>query len=190
MTAPRTAPVQLVTKRGHRLGTPLGDHPAEVTALVRAAQGGDEMAKADLVELLLPYVRRWCGPIALEEGSDAAQETLILVLRSLRQLRQPAALFGWARTIAVRESVRVASQRARPAELPDLPAPGDPQLAVDVLDVLHRLAPEHRAILMLRDVDGLTEQQAAELLAIPVGTVKSRLSRARRSFRRAWQQEP
>ena len=49
-----------------------------------------------------------CGGIALDDGDDALQETLLLVLRSLDQLRDPAAVVGWARRIAVREAVRVA----------------------------------------------------------------------------------
>ena len=91
-----------------------------------------------------------------------------------------AALFGWARAIAVREAVRVARRAAReqPAELTGLPAPGDPMLAADIRDVLSRLAPEHRAVLMLRDLEGLDERTAAALLRVPVGTVKSRLARA------------
>lgn len=166
--------------------TPPRVDPGHLAGLVRRAQAADAMACSDLLELLIPFVRRWCGPIALEEGADATQETLIVVLRTLRQLREPAALFGWVRTIAVREAIRVAKQRPRPAELTALPTPGDPQLIVDVHDVLGRLSPEHRAILMLRDLEGLSEHHAAELLAVPVGTVKSRLARARGSFAKEW----
>jgi len=166
-----------------------GNERLSVALLVHRAQAGDVLACGELLELLTPQVRRWCGPIALDEGADATQETLIAVLRRLHQLRDPQALFGWVRTIAVREAVRIAEHRARsgPAELSDLPDPGDPQLLVDIREVLNRLSPQHRAILMLRDMDGLDEQHAAELLAVPVGTVKSRLARARRSFRKEWQ---
>src|SRR5207237_989656 len=73
-----------------------------------------------------------------------------------------------------------------PTELYELPAPGDPQLRADVRDVLARLSPEHRAALVLRDLEGLDEAAVARLLDVPVGTVKSRLHRARASFRRAW----
>lgn len=158
----------------------------DVGALVRAAQRGDTIALGDLLEMVTPYVRRLCGPIALDEGADATQEALIVVLRNLGQLRSPDARFGWVRAIAVREAVRVARRRGAHAELIELPAPGDPQLAADIADVLHRLSPEHRAILLLRDVEGIDEQHAADLLTIAVGTAKSRLSRARHSFRQEW----
>ena len=157
-------------------------------ALVRAAQRGDRIAMAGLMDALAPYVGKLCGPIALQDGPDAAQEALIAILKSLRGLREPAAIYGWARAIAVREAVRVARKAARvvPAELADVPAPGDPQLVTDVRDVLARLTPEHRAVLVLRDLEGLDEQAAGALLAVPAATVRSRLFRARRSFRKAW----
>jgi len=157
-------------------------------ALIRAAQRGDRIAVAALMDVLAPYVGRVCGPIALRDGPDAAQEALIAILKNLGGLREPAAIYGWARAIAVREAVRVARQAARavPAELTDVPAPGDPQLAAAVRDVLARLTPEHRAVLVLRDLEGLDEQAAGALLDVPAGTVRSRLFRARRSFRKAW----
>ncbi len=166
------------------------DPPDGLAELVRAAQRGDQLAVGRLLDLVTPYVRRLCGPIALQDGPDATQEALIAVFRSLRQLQEPAALFGWVRAIAVREAVRHARRSARcePAELTELPAPGDPQLGADIRDVLARLSPEHRAVLLLRDLEGLDERRCAELLAVPPGTVKSRLSRARLSFRKAWQQ--
>lgn len=163
------------------------DEDQSVQELVRRTQAGDVIACNALLELLIPLVRRWCGPIALEEGADATQETLIVVFRTLRQLRDPSALFGWVRTIAVREAVRVATRRMTGGQLMDLPSAGDPQLLTDVRDVLGRLTPEHRAILMLRDMEGLDELRVAQILAIPVGTEKSRLSRARRNFRKEWQ---
>ena len=160
----------------------------ELAGLVVAAQRGDGLAMAELLDALAPAVGRWCGPIALQDAPDAAQEALIAVFRGLKGLRDPAALFGWARAIAVREAVRVARRaaRERPAALADLPAPDDPMLAVDVRDVLERLTPEHRAILMLRDLEGFDERSVADALGTPVGTVKSRLSRARDNFRKGW----
>jgi RNA polymerase sigma-70 factor (ECF subfamily) len=156
--------------------------------LVRAAQRGDTLAMHDLLDQLAPYVGRICAPIALSNGPDATQEALVAVFRSLRTLQEPAALFGWVRAIAIREAIRVAKQDERQvaADLAELPARGDPQLAVDIRDTLARLSPEHRALLVLRDVEGLDEREAAALLAVPAGTAKSRLHRARASFRKAW----
>ncbi|MDJ0383656.1 sigma-70 family RNA polymerase sigma factor [Streptomyces sp. G-G2] len=162
--------------------------PARLHTLVRAAQDGDVIAMQDLLAVLAPYVGRLAGPIALDDGPDAAQEALTVIFKNIGHLHEPAALFGWARAITVREAVRMARRgpRTAAAELTEVPAPGDPQLAADIRDVLDRLTPEHRAVLTLRDLEGLDEQAVGALLALPVGTVKSRLSRARRSFRKAW----
>lgn len=162
-----------------------GDRTAR---LVRAAQRGDTLAMAELLDILAPYVGRVCAPIALGQGADAAQETLVSVFKSLRTLKDPAALHGWVRAIAVREAIRTAQRAGRtvPADLSALPARGDPQLSADIRDVLERLSPEHRAVLMLRDVEGLDERTAAALLGVRTGTVKSRLHRARDTFRKAW----
>lgn len=156
--------------------------------LIRAAQRGDTVAMNEVLDALTPYVGRICGPIALNDGADAAQEALIAIFRNLHSLQEPAALFGWARAIAVREAVRVArrGRRRHPAELAELPAADDPHLAIDVQDVLRRLSPEHRAVLVLRDLEGMDEQAAAAVLDVPSGTAKSRLHRARASFRKAW----
>jgi len=154
---------------------------------VRAAQRGDPAALDALVRALAPYVTRVCGAIALDRGDDAVQETFIAVLRNIRQLREPAALHGWVRRIAVREAVRAARREAVPlpngfevaGPLPDLDA------ALDVRAALASLPPEQRAVLVLRDLDGLPEAQAAAVLSVPEGTVKSRLHRARAALRRA-----
>jgi RNA polymerase sigma-70 factor (ECF subfamily) len=67
-----------------------------------------------------------------------------------------------------------------------VPARDEPALGVEIRDQLERLAPEQRAVLVLRDVEGLSEQEAAALLEVAPGTVKSRLHRARARFRREW----
>ncbi len=163
-------------------------HAEADPALVRAAQRGDPMALGELMEILAPYVGRICGPIALQDGPDAAQEALITILRGIRGLKEPAALFGWARVIAVREAVRIARNTVKISALPveEIGAPGDPELAVDITDTLARLTPEHRAVLVLRDIEELDELQASRILSVPPGTVRSRLFRARRGFRKAW----
>ena len=146
------------------------------------------MAMNALVDELMPYVGRICGGIAPDRGEDAAQEALIAILRNLRQLQEPEALRPWARRIAAREAIRAArSSRADsggPAE--DVPAQANPSLGVEIRDQLERLEPEQRAVIVLRDVEGLSEQEAAALLEVAPGTVKSRLHRARARFRKEW----
>src|SRR5262245_38734614 len=161
--------------------------------LVRAAQRGRVIAMSRLVDLLAPWIARICGGIALDDADDAAQEALVQVFRDLRHLREPAALRGWARRIAVREAIRHA-RRAREecartdheVEVEPCAPPRDFALAPDVRTVLARLAPEQRVILVLRDLEGLSEEDAAAQLGIARGTVKSRLFRAREAFAKRW----
>ncbi len=161
----------------------------ELAGMVRAAQRGDTLALGDLLDLLAPYVGRLCGPIALNDGPDAAQEALITIFRSLGQLSDPAALFGWVRAIAIRQAVRVASRSAPTVSAPleEIPQPADPYLATHIRDVLDRLSAQHRAVLVLRDLEGLDEATVSGLLEVSTGTVKSRLHRARHNFHKAWQ---
>jgi RNA polymerase sigma factor (sigma-70 family) len=167
--------------------------------LVRRAQRGDTAALAAVLDALLPYVGRICASVALDDGEDAAQESLVLVLRGLPALREPEAVWAWARRIAVREAVRVARRRAGaghptdPAVLAAMVAAGAPAdgradatTAVDVRVVLAGLPPEQRAVLVLRHLGDVPEAELSELLAIPPGTVKSRLFRARAALRTRW----
>lgn len=157
--------------------------------LVRRAQRGDADALEQVVRDLLPYVGRICGAIALDAGDDAVQDAMIAITRNLASLREPAALRGWARRIAVREAVRAARRgRDAPTDPHELvaTAPDDPATPVDVRAVLDDLSPEHRAVLVLRHLDGLDEAEMAEVLAVAPGTVKSRLHRARAAFRARW----
>lgn len=164
---------------------------------MRAAQRGDPAAMNRLMAELAPWVGGICGSIALDRGPDAMQETFIIVLRNLVTLREPAALRAWVRRIAVRESLRVLRAErdlavADVAVLVDqlgLPAAAaaDEVTAIDVRDTLAALPPLHRAVLVLRHVEDLTEKETADALHVEPGTVKSRSHRAALAFRRRWQ---
>jgi RNA polymerase sigma factor (sigma-70 family) len=161
-----------------------------VETLVRRAQRGDTGALNELFKELTPFVGRLCASIALDAGEDAAQETFVAIFRNLHSLREPAAFRGWVRRIAVRESVRAASGRR--------PVPVDPGFlslsmtvpdgadAVDVNAILASLDPIQRAVLVMREVEGLSEDEMAAALGVAGGTVKSRLHRARAAFRARW----
>jgi RNA polymerase sigma-70 factor (ECF subfamily) len=159
--------------------------------VVRRAQRGDPAALEVVVRELAPYVGRICGAVALDEGDDAMQEAMVAIVRNLGSLREPAALRGWARRIAVREAVRAARRGGRtvpvdPVDLAAVPGPPIGADAAEIEAVLAALPPEHRAVLVLRHVDGLNEDEMAVALGVAPGTVKSRLHRARAGFRERW----
>jgi len=157
---------------------------------VAAAQHGDALALDELLDDLAPYVRRLCARIAPAAAEDAAQEALLAIFRGLPSLRAPAAIMTWARSVTVRTAMRLARQHDREVAAEGTLADryvSSPEGLVDIDDAVARLPLPQRAVLVLRTREGLTEQEIAATLGIPVGTVKSRLNRARGAFREAWE---
>lgn len=157
---------------------------------VAAAQQGDALALDQLLDELAPYVRRLCARIAPAAADDAAQEALLAVFRGLPSLHAPEAIMTWVRSVTVRTAMRLARQSH-----PEVVAGGtlaDPGASsseglVDIRDALARLPLPQRTVLILRSLEGLSEQETAATLGIAPGTVKSRLHRARAALREAWE---
>jgi RNA polymerase sigma-70 factor (ECF subfamily) len=143
-----------------------------------------------LLTELAPWVGRLCSAIALDRGEDAMQETLIIVLRNLPTLREPAALRGWVRRIAVRQALRIVTDNrsVAVAEPPEVAVVPDFDTAIGVRDTLAKLSASQRAVLVLRYLEDLSGQETAEVLGAPEGTVKSGLHRARERFREHWEE--
>ena len=156
---------------------------------MRAAQQGDALAMDALLGELAPWVGRICAAIALDRGADAMQESLVIVLRNLPTLREPAALRAWVRRIAVRQALRQVGhdREVLVAEVPDVPRIADLDTAMDVRATLAALTPPQRALLVLRDLEDLSEREVADALGVELGTVKSGLHRARHAFRERWE---
>ena len=133
-----------------------------------------------------------------DDAQDLVQEVLIRVRRGLSTY-QPGNLEGWLSRIATNAFLdEVRRRRRRPVELlPDEPervippAPGadiafDAEaLPSDVADALRALTPEYRAAVVLCDVVGLSYEEISESLAVPIGTVRSRIHRGRALLREA-----
>ncbi|MFC9324086.1 RNA polymerase sigma factor [Kitasatospora sp. NPDC057015] len=165
-----------------------GPHERDVAALLARAKAGDHRAVNDLLLHVASFVRQLCVPIAREHSADAAQDAMLAIFRGVRGLRDPTAFYGWVRAVTVREAIRTSNRlNQTPTDvLPDLVQDANPLVAVHISDVMERLPDHHRQILTLRAVYGLNEQEMAATLGLPVGTVRSRLHRARRSFDTAW----
>ncbi|MET9133079.1 RNA polymerase sigma factor [Streptomyces antibioticus] len=162
--------------------------PTPVADLLSRARAGDAQAMNDLLNEITPYVAHVCFPIARDNVSDAVQEALLAIYRGLGTLREPAAFYGWVRSVTVREAIRTAKRLKAEATGTELDSrhPANPLDAVHINDVLDRLSAPHRQVLTLRFY-GLNEDEMAATLSLPVGTVRSRLYRARRRFQEAWQ---
>ncbi|MEU3992982.1 RNA polymerase sigma factor [Streptomyces platensis] len=159
-----------------------------VTALLPHAQAGDRAAMNDLLRHIAPFVGRLCRAVARRHSSDAAQEAMLAIYRGMGGLREPSAFYSWVRAVTVREAVRTSKRLCKGTgdELPEIAQDSNPLTFVHISDVMDRLSHQHRQILTLRAVYGLNEQEMAIALSVPVGTVRSRLHRARGTFSAAW----
>lgn len=129
-------------------------------------------------------------------AEDVAQETLIKAWTSLDSHRGEGSQRSWILSIAHNTAVsalrRLREESTDPTELPDLPAPmGDVERSFEQREHLAQLWAAvaqlddlSRAILILRDVEGLSYQAISDSLGVPVPTVKTRLLRARRELQR------
>jgi RNA polymerase sigma-70 factor (ECF subfamily) len=150
-----------------------------------AAFGQDVGMAIDRRELegLIPALRRYARGLAGDRAAadDIVQECLALALDRERQFRGPH-LKPWV--FAILSNVgRTAHRRRRsapiPAEIDPADAGTDPAMRVTVLAALSALPDEQRQPLLLAAVEGFTYREIADILGIPIGTVMSRLSRAR-----------
>jgi RNA polymerase sigma-70 factor (ECF subfamily) len=120
------------------------------------------------------------------EGEDLVQETMLLAWRSFHQLQTGANARAWLFRILMNawygriRKLRVATV---PLEAHDYPSNPVIETTADVGRALQQLAAEHRAVLLLGVVEGFTCQEMSEILGVPIGTVMSRLSRARDAMR-------
>ena len=136
------------------------------------------------------FVRSQVRDAALTE--DIVQETFIRVWRYLPTYRGEGSLQGWIIRIAqnvvrttMRKHARVlaAAERESHERAVAASAPVDDYGNVDLLDLISTLSPEHRAVTTMCLVLGFTYEETAAVLEIPVGTVRSRVSRARDQLR-------
>ena len=189
--------------------TPVGENDSrrEDRALVQAAQKGDQQAFRKLVER---YQRR-VYQLALgmvkdaDEAMDIAQETFVRVHRYLPSFKGDSSFFTWTYRIAVNlcldagrkkgrgESVEFDERQAEVEASMDPPsaALAGPQrnalnreLAGKIQEALSGLSENHRAILVLREVEGLSYEELSQTLGIRKGTVMSRLFHARLKMQR------
>lgn len=183
------------------------NHPGEVPS-APAEPGLDRLRAADpsaLEELVDRYAGRIYGFASRmcrdpEDARDVLQDTFIGALRGLAQFRGESSLSTWLFRIAANACLKMRRRgKAEPdrwLSLDDVPSPADPGgeapdavlARSDLRDrleaAIRRLPPAYRAVLILRDVEGLSTEDTAEALGVGIPTVKTRLHRARRFVRR------
>jgi RNA polymerase sigma factor (sigma-70 family) len=161
--------------------------------LVLRAQDGEAEAFCQIVSRW--QNRFWRHAARMIRDGDAAwdvvQEAWIAIIGGLGRLDDPAAFSTWAYRIVTRRCVDWVRRRARLNRLtedlftepPRDANPRDLEEIEGLRKAIHRLDPDHRAVLSLHYVEGYSIEQMAKILDIPAGTVKSRLHHIRNDLK-------
>jgi RNA polymerase sigma factor (sigma-70 family) len=170
--------------------------PSEL--VVTAAQQGDERAIALLVSGAHPHVRRFARTLCStpEDAEDAAQEALVVLYRKIGTLRAAAALASWMFQIVYRQCLRRARSALHPWPLDAGAEPSAEDAALAHLELerivasIAALPPEQRAVVVMRDIQGLPGGTTATALGLSRAAMKSRLHRGRETLRKELRSEP
>lgn len=173
--------------------------------LIEAALAGDELAFADLIGRHADRIHRLLLRLCRDQGEseDLAQEVFLKVYRKLHTFQHDASFYTWLYRIAINTANdHLSRARRRHLRLVEdlgslddgLRDPGDSGAAQPLLDaelcrvtceILATLPEKYRTILVLREYEDLSYTQISEVLACSIGTVESRLFRARQRFKAA-----
>lgn len=136
-----------------------------------------------------------------EDAADAAQEAFLHAYQALPSFKGDSEFFTWLYRIAFNAAISQKRKRRPTARLetggdgaltdvvdptsldPPVPAVVRDEEAALLTAALARLSPDHRAVLVLKDIEGLMYEEIAVVVGVPVGTVRSRIHRARLELR-------
>jgi len=168
--------------------------------LMSLFQGGDENAYIELVnrykDKLINFIFNYLGD--LESSEDVVQETMIKLYQKKHYYKEIAKFSTWLYTIAknlANTELRKRKQRKttllsqfskddKTYELPSNdPEPGQ-EIQTDIVnkiirDAVDQLSEKFKIVIVLRDIQGLAYEDISEIINVPIGTVKSRINRAR-----------
>jgi RNA polymerase sigma-70 factor (ECF subfamily) len=168
--------------------------------LVLRCQSGDEAALGELIARYSPglrfYLRKMAGPAVAAD--DLLQETWFEVYRKINALQNPEAFASWIYRIARDKAYRQLRRRPEPGQFAE-DHPLDAVAAADevftaeeaqsVRAALDELPEEQREVLVLRFIEEMSYEQIAEVIARPVGTVRSRIHYAKAALRAILEKE-
>jgi RNA polymerase sigma-70 factor (ECF subfamily) len=178
--------------------------PFDPHVLVLKAKHGDGHAFELLVQHYQPQVKKLVSRYIVDQNEvlDLTQETFIKAFRALKNFRGDSQFFTWLYRIAINTVKNYASYNSHHTPTDDLSLNDNEsnhywlkqflqdtttpesallgeELEVLLLKVLRGMAPELRLSLLLRDIEGLSYREIAETMHCPIGTVRSRIFRAR-----------
>ena len=168
--------------------------------LMSLFQGGDENAYIELVnrykDKLINFIFNYLGD--LESSEDVVQETMIKLYQKKHYYKEIAKFSTWLYTIAKnlantelrkrkKRKTTLLSQFSKDDTTYDLPS-NDPEpgqeIQTDIVnkiirDAIDQLSEKFKIVIVLRDIQGLSYEDISEIINVPIGTVKSRINRAR-----------
>ena|SRR5688572_20388608 len=167
--------------------------------LVRRLNQGDESAYRELLERHGRYLYGIAHSLSGGNSADAedlVQETFVGALSS--NFRGEAAVRTWLVQILVRRAAMLRRNKGRGGGTSDIsavsatadrklaspPATGGADARIDLATMLQGLSPEHRDVIVLRELQGMSYEEMASTLGVPLGTIESRLYRARAELRK------
>ena len=146
--------------------------------VAKRAAGGDLAAFAVLVHDHQSALRRFTRRLAGDDGDDIAQDAMVKAWRAIDQYRGDAAFSTWLQRIALR--LFLDRRRMSPEPLAEeAPSTEDPDRRIAIDRALAALPPRERAAAVLVFAEGHSHGEAAELMAVPLGTLKTLVARAR-----------
>ena len=176
------------------------ERDAEDHVLIQRCLAGEEAAFERLVERYYQRIDRLAQQVVRHPmaAEDITQECFLRAYRSLPRFRGEASFYSWLYRITINLCLndlrRQAHQRstAHDAEVSALPTVDDPSLILEtqererlIRQAIDRLPDHYRVAIILRDLEGLSYHDIADILSIPLGTVKSRLNFAKRLLHKA-----
>ena len=168
----------------------------DLDELARRAAAGDRDALEDLLAAIQLRVRRICGRMLLhpQDAEEASQDALLLVATKIHTFNGQSKFTTWLNAVAsnsARSTYRTLKRRSAERGYDVLPQKADPRTTsviagsrLDLLEALEVLAASNADMaeaLVLRDIQELDYAQIAELMGVPLGTVKAWIHRARRT---------
>ncbi len=172
-------------------------------ALIERIRNGDGSAFEDLVRLYQDRIYNLCRHVLANshDAEDAAQDTFVKAFRGLRHFRPDASLYTWLYRIAVNTCIdyrrrrvfsslfRITSEgEEEPVDVAsDAPSPErlyeSKQAGIGLRKGLAALSDKLRTVIVLKELEELSYEEIAEVLDLPLGTVKSRIARAREELK-------
>lgn len=169
----------------------------EETGIIKAVLEGDTESFRLLVQRYQKPVIRMIANLIYDRHicEDVAQEVFLAAYKKLPSFDPARSSFStWLFTIARNKSINVMKKRripsvSNPPENPDFPEPADSlirnELFIELDKAMKSLSPGHRRALVLAEFENLTYEQIAQIEGVRIGTIKSRINRAKHRLRSA-----